>query len=324
MGFMELVSQRAKEKCPSIVFAEGEDKTVAQAALKCKELGLARPILVGPRAEIEAHGLNLDGVSVVDLEEQVEKKREYADLYEELEDFPAEAVLSMMDDPINFSAMMLRAGDAQGLVAGYTHSSSDVITACTMFIGLAEGATIANSYVIEEIPGWEGSEGELIAMGDCSMVPQTNAEELAGIAINIADSVASLLGWQPRVGMVSFSTTGSASHPDVEKVQQATEIVRTKRPDLIVGGELQVDACIKSSTSLKKVKGENLLKGEANILVFPDLDAGNAACKLVQIFAKANMYGAIMCGFAKPFTDLSRNMDVDDIVGIATVVAAQA
>jgi len=323
MHVMEFVRERARAKCPYIVFAEGDNSTVAEAAAKTRDAGIAKPILLGSKDVIGSHGIDLTGITVIDMATQADKIKSYAAAYETRTDFPAGAVEPMLAEPVNFAAMMLAEGDADGMVAGFVYTTEDVINSSQMFVGLADGVATASSYVIMDVPGWQGGESGLTVFGDCSMVPVTTSEELAAVAMNTAASVKRLLEWEPRVALISFSTKGSAKHADIDKVTKAIEIVRQAQPDLCIDGEMQIDAAIVPAVSAKKIRGENKLHGNANILIFPNLDAGNAACKLVQNYAKANMYGAVMCGFAKPLTELSRGMKVDDIVGATAIVAAQ-
>ncbi|TFH39980.1 MAG: hypothetical protein E4H01_17350 [Lysobacterales bacterium] len=231
--------------------------------------------------------------------------------------------MRQLSEPLNFAAMMLRAGDADGMVAGLLHSTEDVILASEMFVGLADGIDIPSSYFVMDIPNWKGGEDGLIVFADCAVVTNPTSQELAGIALSSAASARNLLGWEPRVAMISFSTKGSGTHPDVDKVVEALALVRKTNPGLCIDGELQVDSAVVPSVAEKKIKGENVLKGRANILVFPDLDAGNAAYKLVQRMAGAAAYGPVLQGFAKPVSDLSRGATVDDILGAITIIAAQ-
>ncbi len=328
MGLIEMLEPKARAACPTIVFPEGDDPAIVEGAAICRDRGVCRPVVLARNGKVASEGVDMQGVEVIYPDEMAATKERYATFYEEREGFPAEAIVPMLDDPLDYALMMVAAGDADGMVGGHIYDSDEVITKGQLYIGLAEGVEMPSSFNIEEVPGWNGGEamggeGELTVFADVVLVPQPTAEQLAGIAINTAHAVRKLLGWEPRVAMLSFSTTGSAHHADVDKVVEATRIVREREPELTVGGELQLDAAIIPRVSAKKVRGENTLGGRANILVFPDLDAGNIGCKLVQLYAHANMFGAILCGFKSPFIDLSRSMSVTDIVGAAVIVAAQ-
>jgi phosphate acetyltransferase len=194
-------------------------------------------------------------------------------------------------------------------------------------IGLRKGISIPSSFFIMEIPGYEGGEGGALLYADASVSPNPRPACLANIAIATGQSAKALLGWKPRVAMLSFSTKGSASHPDVEKVVQATEIAKrmAKGKGIAIDGELQADAALVLSTARKKMKGGiGEVAGKANVLIFPDLDAGNIAYKLTQILAGANAYGPILQGFSKPLSDLSRGATAEDIAGAITIIALMA
>lgn len=229
----------------------------------------------------------------------------------------------MRKKPLWLAAAMVAAGEVDGMVAGLTYSTSNVIQAGQMLIGLAKGVRIPSSYFLMDIPGWSGGEDGLMVYADCGVNVNPTSEELASIAETTADTTASLLGWEPRVAMLSFSTKGSGKHPDARKVVDACDLVHAERPDLKVDGELQADAAIVPAVAAKKAGGDNLLQGRANVLVFPDLDAGNIAYKLTQRLTGGHAYGPMLQGFARPISDLSRGSSVDDIVGVATIVAAQ-
>lgn len=196
--------------------------------------------------------------------------------------------------------------------------------ASEMIIGLQEGISTVSSTGILLIPGYEGPEGNLLGIADCAVCPAPDSKELADIAISTADTLHSLMGWEPRVALLSFSTKGSASHDRVATVLKALEMVRERRPDLLIDGELQLDSAIVPEVAAKKVRGDSPVAGRANILIFPDLNAGNIGVKLVQRFAKGVAYGPLLQGFAKPVSDLSRGAPVEEIVGAVTMVAVRA
>jgi phosphate acetyltransferase len=214
--------------------------------------------------------------------------------------------------------------EADCMVAGLSHTTGEVIMASEMIIGLQEGISTVSSTGILSIPGYEGPEGRLLGIADCAVCPAPDAKELADIAISTADTLNSLLGWEPRVALLSFSTKGSATHERVDTVLKALEMVHERRPELLIDGELQLDSAIVPEVAARKVKEGSPVAGKANILIFPNLDAGNIGVKLVQRFAKAVAYGPLLQGFAKPVSDLSRGAPVDEIVGAITMVAVRA
>jgi phosphate acetyltransferase len=218
---------------------------------------------------------------------------------------------------------MVAVGEADGMVAGLACATQDVIMSSQMLIGLTQGISLPSSFFIMEVPDCAfGEDGNLI-FADCAVAAQPNADELADIAISTADSATRILGWDPRVALISFSSKGSASHEDVTKVRQALDKINTVRDDIKADGEFQVDTAIVESVASSKLKEPSDVAGKANVLIFPDLDAANAGYKLVQRLAKANAYGPVLQGFAKPVSDLSRGATVEDIVGSAVLVAAQ-
>lgn len=323
MDLMKALRERAAEKHARVVFPEAAERKIVEAALEVRRLGIAEPILVGDAEAIAALGFDLKGIRVVDPSAAAEAIDAWAEAYSAEEGLPKRAVARQLGEPLNFAAMMVRSGDADGMVAGLVHETEEVVLSAEMYVGLAEGVVAPSSYFVMDVPGWEGGEGGLIVFADCAVTVNPTSEELAGIATCTASSVRALLGWEPRVAMISFSTKGSATHADVDKVTEALRIAKEIDPALRIDGELQVDSAIVPSVSAKKIKGENVLGGTANVLVFPDLDAGNAAYKLVQRLAGAAAYGPILQGFAKPVSDLSRGATVEDVVGATTIVAAQ-
>ena len=232
----------------------------------------------------------------------------------------------MMRLPLNFAVLMEAIGEADCTVAGLVHTTTEVILAAQMIIGMQEGMETISSWGVWSIPGFQGADGELLVHADCAVVVDPTAAELADIAIASADTTAALLDLEPRVALLSFSTKGSGQHEKVDRVLEALEIARKRRPDLKIDGELQVDAAILPDVAARKIKEPSDVAGRANILIFPDLNSGNIGVKLVQIFAKADAFGPLLQGFAKPITDLSRGASVTGIVGAITnvVVLAQS
>ncbi|WP_172135388.1 phosphate acyltransferase [Adlercreutzia sp. ZJ473] len=314
--------ERAQATCPTIIFPEADSETVALAGAKAAELGVCKSVLMGDADTIRGFVGDVD-VTIIDIDADTALVEELAAIYAEREDFPLEVAIDMMSSKINFACMYVAAGKADGIVCGYTCPTAEAVSAGQEFIGLAEGAAMPNAYVIVEPDNFDGGEDGMLVFADPVMVVQPNSEELACIATNTAASVEKLLGWEPRIAFLSYSTKGSGGSADAEKVRKAVEIAREKRPDLLMDGELQLDSAIVPGVSEKKIKGENVLKGTANILVFPDCDAGNITVKSVSMFANGGGTFAVMCGFAKPMGEISRRSDVDGMVFSTAVTAAQ-
>jgi phosphate acetyltransferase len=325
---MEQLRLKAKANPQRVVLPEAGEEKILHAARQLRDMGIAYPILVGNPETVSALagsiGISLDGITVVDHTDQGKVEHFVTEYTKINPDLPASALKRMLRDPLNFAAMMVRLGEADGMVAGLSHTTGEVIMASEMLIGLQEGISTVSSMGIMSIPGYEGPEGSLLAIADCAVCPAPEPNELADIAITTADTVHSLMGWEPRVALLSFSTKGSASHERVDKVLQALEMVRKRRPDLLIDGELQLDSAIIPEVAARKVREGSPVAGRANILIFPDLNAGNIGVKLVQCFAKAVAYGPSLQGFARPVSDLSRGAPVEEIVGAATIVAVRA
>ena len=325
---MEQLRIKAKTNSQRVVFPEVNEEKILRAARQVGDMGIAYPILVGEPKTISALagniGVSLDGITVADHTD-AGKVDQFTTRYAQINpDFPASAVKRMLKDALYFAAMMVKLGEADCMVAGLSHTTGEVIMASEMIIGLQEGISTVSSTGILSIPGYEGPEGSLLGIADCAVCPAPDSKELADIAISTADTLHSLLGWEPRVALLSFSTKGSASHERVDTVLKALEMAHERRPDLLIDGELQLDSAIVAEVAARKVKGESPVAGRANILIFPDLNAGNIGVKLVQQFARAVAYGPLLQGFAKPVSDLSRGAPVEEIVGATTMVVVCA
>ena len=220
--------------------------------------------------------------------------------------------------------LLLKAGRVDCVAAGKECSTGDVIVETMSIVGMQEGVTSASSLGIAEIPGFNGPEGEMLGIADCAITAWPDAEQLAGIAIASADTCMTLLGWEPRVAMLAFSTTGSAEHETIDVVREAVKLVNEKRPDIKCDGEFQLDSAIIPAVAEHKVKRPSEVAGKANILIFPNLHAGNIGVKLIQIFGHANAYGPVLQGFALPVCDFSRSAPVEEMLGNVAMLIIRA
>ena len=329
MGLIENIKEKAKLDLRTIVLPESEDERVLLAAQQVLEEKTAKVILIGDETVINADaqkcGANIDGATIVNPKYS-DNLEAYVD---ELVKLRAKKGLSREDaheimttEPRFFGCMMVRLGDADGLVAGSNSPTADVLRAAIQVIKTAPGInTVSSTFVMETADGSFGDNG-LILFADCAVNPEPNAEQLADIASATAATAASVVGIEPRVAMLSFSTKGSAKHPLVDKVQYACDILEERGVEFSFDGELQADAAIVEAIGAKKAPGSKVA-GKANVLVFPDLQSGNIGYKLVQRFANAQAHGPIVQGLSKPVNDLSRGCSVEDIANLVAITATQ-
>ncbi|ARC85692.1 phosphate acetyltransferase [Clostridium argentinense CDC 2741] len=329
MSFVDKIWNLAQADMKKIVLPEGDEERNLKAAELIKKNAIAEVILVGGKEKVKANaktfGVNIEGIEIIDPETS-DKTSKYAEAFYELrknKGVTLEKAIEVVKDPVYFGTMMVKMDDVDGLVSGAVHSTGDLLRPGLQIIKTAPGIKVVSSFFVMEVPNCEyGKEGTLL-FADCAVNPNPNAEELASIAISTADNAKALCGIEPKVAMLSFSSMGSAKHENVDKVRIATESAREQRPDLQIDGELQLDAAIVDKVARQKAPSSSVA-GNANILVFPDLQAGNIGYKLVQRFANAKAIGPVCQGFAKPINDLSRGCSVEDIVNVVAITAIQA
>lgn len=329
MELMKKLWQSAKADKKRIVLPEGDEERTLKAAEKIKELGLAYPVLVGNIDEIKGKaenlGVNVEGIEIIDPNNS-EKLEAYVNEFYELrknKGITLEKADQIVRDPLYFGTMMVKLDDADGMVSGAVHTTGDLLRPGLQIVKTAPGVSVVSSFFVMMVPNSSYGEEGMLLFSDCAVNPNPTAEQLAAIAISTADTAKNLCGIEPRVAMLSFSTMGSAGGELVEKVRKATEIAKELRPDLLIDGELQLDAAIVESVAAIKAPNSKVA-GKANVLIFPDLQSGNIGYKLVQRFANADAIGPMCQGFAKPINDLSRGCSADDIVNVVALTAVQA
>lgn len=330
MGFYENVWEKAKKSGARIVLPEAADERVLRAAESAITRGLVKEIiLLGNPVEVRKRASELDlSFSNVNLYDYLHSD-EFEPYIEEYYKMRKHKGLSKEDarkyisNPLYFGAMMVKNDKADGMVAGAINSTANVLKPALRIVGpRVKGQTVSSSMVMIVKDRSFGLDGQLI-FGDCGIIPRPTDEQLADIAIDSADTAKVLIGLEPVIAMLSFSTKGSAKHESLEKIKKAVEIVRQRRPELIVDGEMQVDAALVEKVARLKCP-DSPVKGRANVLIFPDLNAGNISYKLVQRLGNAEAFGPIIQGLAKPVNDLSRGCSVEDIVNVIAVTAVQS
>jgi phosphate acetyltransferase len=328
MAIMGKIWENARKLNKVIALPEGSEPRTIKAAEKIKSEKLAEIILLGNPDKIHKTakdiGANIDEITIVEPKSSA-NYLQYASTFFELrksKGITLEKAKEILLDEIYFATMMVKTGDAHGLVSGAVHSTGDLLRPALQIIKTAPGISIVSSCFIMETQVKEFGEEGVLVFADCAINPNPNAEELASIAVATASTAKSLCGFEPRIAMLSFSTKGSGKHELVDKVNEATKLAKEKAPGLMIDGELQLDAAIVKKVADLKAP-ESQVAGKANVLIFPDLQSGNIGYKLVQRIAKANAIGPVSQGFAKPINDLSRGCSIDDIINVVAITAVQ-
>lgn len=330
MELLERIKQNARKYEQRIVLPEGYEERTIRAADIAIEEGLAQIILIGDPAEIKEHaerlGLkNISKASVIDPHSH-EKKEHYIDMMVELrksKGMTRDEASKLITDPLYLGVLMIKNGDADGEVCGADHSTGDVLRPAFHYVKTAPGISVVSGAFIMIHPDRKFGEDGVIIFADGAVHPDPDEKQLAEIAVASANTARSICGFEPRIAMLSFSTKGSAKHQMVDKVVNATRIAKEMAPDLQIDGELQADAALIASIGKSKAPGSSIA-GKANVLVFPDLNSGNIAYKLVQRLAGAEAIGPVLQGMAAPINDLSRGCSVSDIVSMIAITANQA
>ncbi len=324
-SFIEGIKEKARSDRRTIVLPEGSDPRTLEAAEQILAEGLADVVILGDEDAMAASGRNLDGAKVVDPAKS-DLLDEFAGLLHDMrkaKGMTPEQAAELVRDELYFGVMLVKTGRADGMVAGACHSTGDVLRPSLQILKTAPGAALVSSFFVMVVPDCDLGDGGTFVFADCGLNVQTDPTSLANIAVSSARSWSSLVGSEPKVALLSHSTHGSACNDDADKVVEAARIAKELAPDVALDGELQLDAALCADVAAAKCP-DSPVAGSANVLIFPDLDAGNIGYKLVQRLAKAEAYGPVTQGLAYPVNDLSRGCSAADIVGVAAITCVQA
>jgi len=329
MSILDQIYEKARNNPQKVAFPEAANEKMMQAAYETGRDGYIIPVLVGNAEELKRlaaeRGYDPSVFSFVDIEDEAYRD----ELIERYVNVPGtllkqKPLIRRMKDPLYFAMVMQRAGDADVTFAGIDNTTGDVLLAGQTIIGIRPGLSTVSSIGLCDIPGYEGSEGSLLAIGDSAVCTNPNPEQLASIAIAACDTVKELLDWEPRCAMVCYSTLGSGEGELIDKVKEALRIANELRPDLAIDGEFQLDAAIVPAVAAKKVGRESKVAGRANVVIWPDLNVGNVAVKLIQQFGHADAYGPMLQGYNSIICDCSRGAPVSEIKGNIVISAVRA
>lgn len=327
MELIQVLIEKAKKNPKRVALPECESEKTLLAARRILDEGIGIPVLV---SEIEViketagrAAINIEDMEIVDIAEESKRDAMIARYLTQPRMLSEKACKRKMKNPMYYAMIMEAVGDADCTFCGHTNTTGDVLLCAQNCIGMQEGVEVPSIFALLEVPELNGPEGNQIVFSDCGLNPEPTPGELASIAIASADNTKALMGWEPRVAFLSFSTCGSGTAASVDHIVEAIEIAKSRRPDLKIDGEFQLDAAIDPEVAAKKITRPSEVAGKANILIFPELNAANIAVKIVQRFAKGKGYGHTLSGFAKPVADSSRGATVEEMVGdIAMVVLA--
>ncbi len=327
MDIVNYFKIKASQRPKKIVFPEANEERILLAVDQIMKQNIAQPILVGEQEIIFrlANDLNINPnqIQIISPTQSAQFDK-YVNAYcLQRENITCKIAEKLLKKPLLFGAMMVSQGDADGIVCGVAHSTSSVIQAASLTIGFEKGITTPSSMFIMVIPEFQGEKDKILIFADAAVSIKPTAQQLAEIAVVTGRNTKNLLDIKPKIALLSFSTKGSAGHEDTEKVIQATELAKKMALDLLIDGELQADAALIPEVAQKKVK-ESPVAGQSNVLIFPDLNSGNIAYKLVQYLGHAKAIGPFLQGFAKPVSDLSRGASFEDIVGVTAVTVVQS
>ncbi len=329
MNFIEEIKKRASNQIKTIVLPEATDIRILEATDIIGKEGFAKIILLGNESEIisiaNKNKLNISKATIIEPLKSY-KYDEYVEAFYELrkaKGMTIEQAKKILQDPVYFGMMMVKKEAADGLVSGAAHSTADTLRPALQILKTKPGTKLVSTFMLEIVPNCEYGNNGIFIFSDCGLNPKPTSEELSEIAISSSESYQQIVGDAPKIAMLSYSTHGSAASEDVDKVREATQLTKEKAPNLLVDGELQLDSAIVPEIGNVKAPGSDVA-GKANILIFPDLNSGNIGYKLVERLAKAEAYGPICQGMAKPVNDLSRGCKAKDIVGAVAITALQA
>ena len=328
MAFIDVIKAKAKADKKTVILPESMDRRTFEAAAEILAEDIADLIIIGTDEEVKANseGLDISKATIINPH-TYEKTEAYIDAFVELRKSKGmtkeEATKTLLGDYMYYACMMVKMGDGDGIVSGACHSTANTLRPSLQIIKTAPGTKLVSAFFVMVVPDCEFGEDGVFVFGDCGLVQNPNSEELAAIAGSSAASFKQLVGKEPVVALLSHSSMGSAKHDDVTKVVEATKIAKAEYPQFAIDGELQADAAMVPAIGASKAP-DSKVAGKANVLIFPDLDAGNIGYKLVQRLAKAEAYGPMCQGIAKPVNDLSRGCSAKDIVGVIAITAVQA